>query len=90
MTGRTSRVQLDTSKLPGHSAGTGAPAAAGSLEERVLAALKTCYDPELPIQGGGRPRRDLGPGGVGVGPALGPEPYVGSCAAPTRPLTGGQ
>ena len=52
MTGRQSLVQLDTSKLPGRPADTGAaatPAASGSLEERVLAALRTCYDPELPV-----------------------------------------
>jgi FeS assembly SUF system protein len=44
-------VPLDTSKLPG-SAPTPSPTAteqSGSLEDRVLAALKTCYDPELPV-----------------------------------------
>src|SRR5947209_14330360 len=52
MTGPTRPVQLDTSKLTGHSPDTSAapaPAPTGSLEERVLAALKTCYDPELPV-----------------------------------------
>jgi FeS assembly SUF system protein len=41
-------VPLDLSKLPGKSE-TPEPAQGGSLEERVLAALRTCYDPELPV-----------------------------------------
>jgi FeS assembly SUF system protein len=46
------RVPLDMSKLPGRPGASTAAAdvsPAGSLEERVLAALKTCYDPELPV-----------------------------------------
>jgi FeS assembly SUF system protein len=50
MDGRPRLVPLDTSKLPG---GPGKPAEAaptgGTLEERVVAALRTCYDPELPV-----------------------------------------
>jgi FeS assembly SUF system protein len=43
-------VPLDMSKLPGHAAPGAAEAPPGaSLEERVVAALKTCYDPELPV-----------------------------------------
>ena len=44
-------VQLDTSKLPGAAPAPGPTATeqSGSLEDRVLAALKTCYDPELPV-----------------------------------------
>src|SRR5690242_16089251 len=52
MNERMNLVQLDTSKLPGHQGDTNVTpvaAAGGSLEERVLAALKTCYDPELPV-----------------------------------------
>jgi len=41
-------VSLDTSKLPGHTSAP-EPAPTGSLEDRVIAALKTCYDPELPV-----------------------------------------
>jgi len=49
MDNQTKFVQLDKSKLPGHSAETVQPAPTGSLEDRVLAVLKTCYDPELPV-----------------------------------------
>jgi FeS assembly SUF system protein len=44
-------VPLDLSKLAGHSGKASAPEAVqtGSLEERVLAALRTCYDPEIPV-----------------------------------------
>jgi FeS assembly SUF system protein len=45
------RVPLDLSRLPGHAAQAGAPDATptGTVEDRVRAALKTCYDPELPV-----------------------------------------
>src|SRR5437899_2551630 len=52
MTGRKNLEQVDMSKLTGHSLDTStglAPSPTGSLEERVVAALKTCYDPELPV-----------------------------------------
>ena len=43
-------VPLNLSKLPGHSAPQPPEAVqTGTLEERVIAALKTCYDPELPV-----------------------------------------
>ncbi len=60
----TQRVQLDDSKLrPGPAAAEGAtpqpvPAAAATesapveideLERRIVEALKTCYDPEIPV-----------------------------------------
>src|SRR5436309_1090481 len=49
MDSQTKFVQLDQSKLPGHSAEKVEHAPTGSLEDRVLAVLKTCYDPELPV-----------------------------------------
>lgn len=44
-------VSLDLARLPGHSDAPHAPEATstGTLEERVVAALKTCYDPEIPV-----------------------------------------
>ncbi len=44
-------VPLNLARLPGHPPPPGAPkeAVTGTLEERVLAALKTCYDPEIPV-----------------------------------------
>jgi len=44
-------VPLNLTKLPGHASETREQEASqtGSLEERVIAALKTCYDPELPV-----------------------------------------
>lgn len=42
-------VQLDTSKLTGDKADQTPVPATGTLEERVIAALKSCYDPELPV-----------------------------------------
>jgi metal-sulfur cluster biosynthetic enzyme len=49
----TKFVPLGQSRLPGHppESPPSAPEAAPgiSLEERVLAVLKTCYDPELPV-----------------------------------------
>jgi FeS assembly SUF system protein len=50
-------VGLGTSKLPGHAnestteskSSEPAPDPSGTLEERVIAAIKTCYDPELPV-----------------------------------------
>jgi FeS assembly SUF system protein len=49
MDNQTKFVQLDQSKLLGHPAEKVEPAPAGTLEDRVLAILKTCYDPELPV-----------------------------------------
>src|SRR5262245_215499 len=51
MDSRTRLVQLDTSKLPGSPGNPGAAEAppTGGLEDRVIAALRTCYDPELPV-----------------------------------------
>jgi FeS assembly SUF system protein len=48
---RSNRVPLDLSKLPGHADMASAPEAVstGSLEDRVLAAVRTCYDPEIPV-----------------------------------------
>jgi FeS assembly SUF system protein len=45
------RVPLGLSKLPGHAGEPVAapPVSTGTLEERVLAALRTCYDPEIPV-----------------------------------------
>jgi FeS assembly SUF system protein len=49
----TKRVSLDTARLPG--AAVNAPALSAqldpnsTLEERIAATLKTCYDPELPV-----------------------------------------
>jgi FeS assembly SUF system protein len=43
-------VRLDTSKLhPADRQAERGVSDAGSLEERVLSTLKTCYDPELPV-----------------------------------------
>lgn len=44
-------VPLNLTKLPGHTGDAREQEATqtGSLEERVIAALKTCYDPELPV-----------------------------------------
>lgn len=45
-------VRLDLSRLPGHAEATRealALPASATLEERVIAALRTIYDPELPI-----------------------------------------
>jgi FeS assembly SUF system protein len=44
-------IPLDLSKVHGSSPEepVAAPAATGTLEERIVAALKTCYDPELPV-----------------------------------------
>ncbi len=47
-------VSLGTSKLPGQADARPAAAAPpaelkGTLEERIIAAMKTCYDPELPV-----------------------------------------
>ena len=41
-------VQLDTSKLTGQAPAAEIPAS-GSLEDRVIAILRTCFDPELPV-----------------------------------------
>ncbi len=51
MNAPTKLVQIDTSRLAGpvDAPPADAPAAEGSLEERVIAALKTCHDPELPV-----------------------------------------
>jgi FeS assembly SUF system protein len=51
MDSRSKLVPLELSKLPGHSDKASAPEGdqTGSLEERVLAALRTCYDPEIPV-----------------------------------------
>jgi FeS assembly SUF system protein len=45
-------MSLGLSRLPGHTEPARAEAAvspSATLEERVIAALKTCYDPELPV-----------------------------------------
>ncbi len=44
-------VPLNLTKLPGHTEDTKPQEAdqSGDLEERVIAALKSCYDPELPV-----------------------------------------
>jgi len=49
MENRRNLVSLDLSKLTGQPASDPEPAEAGSLEDRIVAALKTCYDPELPV-----------------------------------------
>jgi FeS assembly SUF system protein len=52
MESRKPLVPLGMSKLPGHAEEAGAPPPLppdASLEERIVAALKTCYDPELPV-----------------------------------------
>jgi FeS assembly SUF system protein len=58
MTNPSKIVPLDTSRLTGKAApDTTVPANAapvdvpdtGSLEDRVIAVLRTCYDPELPV-----------------------------------------
>ncbi len=48
----TKIVSLGKARLPGH--GPDGPASAppptdGTVEERVVAAIRTCYDPELPV-----------------------------------------
>ena len=45
-------VSLGKSRLPGHGADgpTSAPVPTnGTVEDRVVAAIRTCYDPELPV-----------------------------------------
>jgi FeS assembly SUF system protein len=42
-------VPLGKARLPGHSPEPEPVPASDSLEDRVLAALKSCYDPELPV-----------------------------------------
>jgi FeS assembly SUF system protein len=51
MESRRNLVPLELSKLPGKAPAAPAlgPAEGGSLEDRIIAALKTCYDPELPV-----------------------------------------
>lgn len=49
----TKRVSLDTTRLPETAANAPAPPVQldpdATLEERIAATLKTCYDPELPV-----------------------------------------
>ena len=44
-------IPLDTSRVPGADPPESPPqpAPTGTLEDRVIAALKSCYDPELPV-----------------------------------------
>src|SRR5258708_20524700 len=51
MDSRSKLVRVELSKVPGRSDKASAPEGdqTGSLEERVLAALRTCYDPEIPV-----------------------------------------
>jgi FeS assembly SUF system protein len=42
-------IDLTTVHGSSPTEGAAAPATGGTLEERVIAALKTCYDPELPV-----------------------------------------
>jgi FeS assembly SUF system protein len=49
MDNRIRLEQLGTSKLTGSRAEPAEVPAAGGLEGRVIAALRTCYDPELPV-----------------------------------------
>lgn len=53
MDSQTKFVQLDTSKLMDTAGQASTPPVeavqSGSLEDRVIAALRTCHDPELPV-----------------------------------------
>ena len=48
MEGQSRMVKLGTSKVAGAQEPPATPANA-SLEDRIIAALRTCYDPELPV-----------------------------------------
>jgi FeS assembly SUF system protein len=49
MDNRIRLEQLGTSKLTASRVEPAEVPATGSLEDRVIAALRTCYDPELPV-----------------------------------------
>ena len=49
MDNRIRLEQLGTSKLTDSRAEPAEVPVTGSLEDRVIAALRTCYDPELPV-----------------------------------------
>jgi FeS assembly SUF system protein len=50
MDGQKKFVKLGTSRLPDAAEAKAAPQdESGTLEERIVRTLKTCYDPELPV-----------------------------------------